>query len=264
MRDAGFYSPGSSYLHRSHAAAKILIFAGAVAVLPLLLDHWESLLVLAAGLGMLIASVRVRRRHLLYFSPALGLILIAGVSWLFTDLGGPTVARIEVGPFAYVLRERTADQALTSSLRAMVWALSYVALLTTTTSRDLAAGLDTLGAPDRVSRAVAMTLRLWATVMADTGRVADAQRARGVDLDGGHRWRGIARRFVSTAVPTLFIMLKRFQTLNFALALRAVGASGKKSRLYAPALGRYDVALSGVAVALLALIWLADRGDYFA
>lgn len=264
MRDAGFYSPGSSYLHRSHAAVKILVFAVAVAVLPLLLDHWGSLLVLAVGLGVLIALARVRRRHLLYFSPALALILVAGISWLFTDLGGPVVVRIEVGPFAYALHERAADQALTSSLRAMVWALSYVALLTTTTSRDLAAGLDTLGAPDRVSRAVAMTLRFWATVMADTGHVADAQRARGVDLDGGPRWRSLTRRFVSTAVPTLFIMLKRFQTLNFALALRAVGASGKKSRLYAPPLRRYDAALAGGAVALLSLIWLADRVGYFA
>jgi len=110
---------------------------------------------------------------------------------------------------------------------------------------------------------VAMTLRFWATVMADTGRVADAQRARGVDPDAGPRWRGLVRRFVSTAIPTLFIMLKRFQTLNFALALRAVGASGKKSRLYAPPLEGRDVALAGAAFVLLLSIWLIDRGSFF-
>lgn len=245
-------------MHKAHAAAKILIFAAAVPILPLLLDHWQSLLGLALGLGTVVASARVRRRQLLYFSPALGLILVAGVSWLFTDLGGPAVVELNAGPFEYTLRERTAERAATSSLKALVWALSYVALLTTTSSRDLVAGLDRLGAPDRASRAVAMTLRFWATVMADTGHVAEAQRARGVDFGEGSRWRGLARRFVSTAVPTLFLMLKRFQTLSFALTLRGMGARGTKTRLYAPPLRRQDAALCALTVALLGLVWLVD------
>jgi len=261
LGDAGFYSPGGSWLHRTHGAAKIFVFAVAVPVLPLLLTAWWSLLALAIFLAALVASARVRRRQLLYFSPALAIIAVAGLSWLFVDLGGPVVFRLDLGgPVRYALRAEALERSASASLRALVWALSYVALLATTPSRDLVAGLDRLGVPDRVSRAVAMTLRFWGTVISDTRNVVEAQRARGLDFEGGSRFGRLWRRFVSAAVPTVFVVLKRFQTLSFALALRGVGSSGPKSRLYAPPLAPRDVALSVAAVCLLSLLWLADGG----
>jgi len=258
LRDAGFYSPGGSWLHRTHGAAKIFVFAVAVPVLPLVLTAWWSLLALAIFLAALVASARVRRRQLMYFSPALAIIAVAGLSWLFVDLGGPVVFRLNLGPVRYALRAETLERSVSASLRALVWALSYVALLATTPSRDLVAGLDRLGLPDRASRAVAMTLRFWGTVISDTKNVVEAQRARGLDFEGGSRAGRLWRRFVSAAVPTVFVVLKRFQTLSFALALRGVGASGTKSRLHAPPLARRDAALSVAAVFLLSVLWLAD------
>lgn len=258
MRHSGFYSHGVSYLHQRHAAVKIVLFGVIIAILPFVLSQWQTLLVLAVMLGGLLLAARVRRSQLLFFAPALPIIVISGLSWLFVDLGGAVVAELQLGPWAYTLRQNTLERSLTGALRALVWVLSFMVLLTTTSSRNLVAGCDRLGLPDRVSRAVAMTLRFWHTVLTDTDHVADAQRARGVDFERGAWWRQLIRRFLVTAVPTLFVMLKRFQTLNFALALRGLGAPGPKTRLYAPPVTGHDAAFLAVAGGVLGLVWLLD------
>lgn len=262
MKDAGFYSPGDSWLHETHGTAKILVFGVAVPVATLLLGSWQWHVPVALGLVVVLATARIRRRQLLYFSPAVPLVLLTGLSWLvFANAPtSPPVWEFRTASLRYVLHENAAEGAAVAVMRGAIFALSYVALLTTTASRDLVAGLDKLGVPDGASRAVAMTLRFWSTVMDDTGRVADAQRARGMDLDEGPWWRGVGRRILATAMPTLFLMLKRFQTLNFALALRAMGARGEKSRLHAPRLRARDGALCAASVALLAVILVLDRG----
>lgn len=248
-------------MHKMHGAAKIFVFVIAVPALPLLLATWKAHVPLAIVLALVLASARVRRRQLLYFSPAVPIVFLAGLSWLIfaNEPTGPVLAEFRLGPVKYVLRTETAEGAATASLRTIIWVLSYMALLTTTSSRDLVAGLDKLRVPNPASRAAAMTLRFWSTMISDTGRVAEAQRARGMDLDAGPWWRSLKQRLVATAMPTLFLMLKRFQTLNFALALRAMGAKGKKTRLYAPPLGMRDAILCGVTVVLLVMLWTLER-----
>jgi energy-coupling factor transport system permease protein len=260
--DAGFYATGTSLLHRTHATAKILLFAVAIPLIPFLLRHWTSLVLLAVLLGSLLVLARVRRRQLLTFAPAMPIILIAGLSWLFADQGGAIIAEWQLGTWSYVLRSHTLDRALTGMLRTLVWVLAAMALLTTTSSRELVAGLDRLGVPDRVSRAVAMTLRFWAIAIADAGHVADAQQVRGVDFARAAPWRTLVQRFLISGVPTLFVLLKRFQTLTFALALRGVGAPGPKTRLYAPPLRRRDAVFLGLSALALLLLWAGDQARF--
>lgn len=259
MSEMGFYSPGESYLHRSHPAAKIVVFAIAVTLLPLIVQHWYSNLIVAMALGGIVWSARVGRKQLLYFSPALGLIIIAAVSWLFTDLGGTPIVALEFGGFQYTLRDRTVHQSVNMSSRALVWVLSYVVLLTTTSSRDMMTGLESLGLPHRASTAVGMTLKFWANVIADTRNVMDAQRVRGVDFDHGPKLRSLKQRFIVATVPTIFLMLKRFRTLSFALSLRAFGAPGSKTRLYAPPFTMQDFKLVAVILSMLISFIVIDR-----
>ena len=259
MGEIGFYSQGHSYLHTLHATAKIVIFAVLVTLLPFALGHWQSDCALALALGAVIWSARIRRKQLLFFSPALGLVVIAAVSWLFTDLGGRAILKLGGGPYEYILREHTLDQVITSSLRALIWVLAYVALLTTTNSRDLIAGLEKLGLPYRASRIVGMTLKFWTTVITDMHNVMNAQRVRGVDFEQGSKLGQLKQRFIITTIPTTFLMLKRFRTLSFALALRAFGAQGKKTRLYAPDLTSRDGKFLIIALILLLCLGLVDH-----
>lgn len=261
MADVGFYSPGASWLHRTHGAAKIVVFAAAVPLATLLLTTSRWHVPVALGLVAVVASARLQGAKLWYFAPAVPLVAMTGLSWLVfaNSPDGPAVWDVRLGPLDYVLYEGTAHSAAVAVLRGAIFVLAYVALLATTTSRDLLAGLDRLRIPDGASRAVAMTLRFWTVVIDDAGRVAEAQQARGMDLDSGPRWRGLVRRVATATVPTLFLMLKRFQTLSFALTLRAMGARGGATRLYSPPLGRRDGVLCGLTAVLLGLLLALDR-----
>ena len=142
MSELGFHSPGKSFLHRAHPAVKIIVFALAVTFMPLVFQKWQSNLLLIVVLMGTIAWARIGRKQLLYFTPAIGLIVIAAVSWLFTNIGGDVVFEYRLGRFVYVLRDRSLQQAVTMSTRAAIWVLAYMALLTTTNTRELMAGLE--------------------------------------------------------------------------------------------------------------------------
>ena len=261
MSELGFYSSGNSYLHRNHPTTKILFFAVAVAILPLLTRHWQSNLMLILILIVILISAKVKRKQLLYFSPALALVSMAAIFWLFTNVGGNTIFEVRLYPLPinYVLRDRSVEQAVRMSGRALVWVLAYAALLTSTSSREMMAGLERLGLPHSAATAVGMTLKFWANVMADTDNVVDAQKVRGVDFERGRGLSLIKQRVVMTSLPTIFLMLKRFRTLSFALALRGFGSRGSKSRVFRPSLRRSDIVALLVGLIILASVGAADR-----
>jgi len=223
------------------------------------LGHWQAEAVLAAGLLAVVRVSGVPWRQLRFFSPALALVGIAAVSWLLTGQGGRSLVTVRVGPLDWALREGAVGAASTNSLRALNWVLAYAILLTTTSSRDLVVGLRQLGVPAQGAAAVGMTLRFWSTVVEDAGRVMDAQRARGVEFGTGWAPSRLRRQVLMVAVPSVFLMLKRFRTLTMALALRGFGAPGRKTRLYWPRPSGSD-AVGGLAgVSLMVLLAAADR-----
>jgi len=248
MKELGFYSTGESYIHKIHPAIKILLFAVGITFLPLLTKNWETNLAITLSLLLVLLFARIGRKQLLYFTPALGLVVIAAVSWLFTNVGGAVILEVDLGPIHYVLRDRSLEQAISMSTKAIIWVLSYIILLTTTNSRDIMAGLERLGLPHKASIATGMTLK-----------VIDAQKVRGIDFDQGSSLKKILDRVVITSIPTIFLMLKRFRTLSFALALRAFGSPGKKTRRYNPQIrpSDYLFLLAGSILSVIAV--LIDR-----
>jgi len=262
MRELGFYSPDDSYLHRIHPAIKIILFGVVITLLPMFTKHWQTNLIIMSSLLVVILFAKIGKKQLLYFTPAFGLVVIAAVSWLFTNIGGNIIFEIKFGWFDYVLRDLSLQQAISMSTKAIIWVLSYIALLTTTNSRDIMAGLEKLGLPHRASIATGMTLKFWSNVIADSRNVIDAQKVRGVDFDQGSKIKMLVNRVVITSVPTIFLMLKRFRTLSFALALRAFGAPGKKTRRYNPNLKQSDFLFLIAGVMLSLTLILFDRGIF--
>ena len=259
MSELGFYNPGNSYLHRTHPAVKIILFAVLITLLPLLTKHWQTNLLITISLIVVIISARISKKQLKYFTPALGLVVIAAVSWLFTNIGGNVILELKIGSFHYVLRDRSLQQAISMSTKAIIWVLSYIALLTTTSSRDIMAGLEKLGMPHKASIATGMTLKFWANVIADSKNVIDAQKVRGVDFDQGSKIKLLVDRVVISSIPTIFLMLKRFRTLSFALALRGFGAPGKKTRRYNPEINQGDIFFFIISCSLTLMIIIIDR-----
>lgn len=248
----------TSWLHRAHPSLKLVLLVVAIPTLPLVLQHWESLVVMGASLAAVLISARITWRQCAYFTPAVGMLVFAAVSWLVTGSGGSTLVVIGAWGFRVTVQQGGVEQAVPATLRALVWLLSYMLLLTTTSSRDLVAGLQRLHVPDRISQAVGLTFRYWSTVMVDASRVADAQRLRGVNLDSGAALVRPGRQFAAVALPTLFIMLRRFRSLDFALVLRCAGARERRTPMRLAPPRAVDALGGAVAVAGLVVLGTYD------
>ena len=247
----------SSPLQRVNPAVKIAVLGVGAATVPALVGHWQVQLLLLAGLASAGLACRVPLRRTRAFAPALGVIGLSVLSWLVFDRDGPVAVTLPA--LGWSVHVDAIDQALTSGLRALNWVAAYALLLLTTPNRDLVAGLRQLRVPHAAATAVGMTLRFWGLVAAGTRQVMDAQRARGVDLDGRTGLLGLRRRVLLVAVPSIFLLLRRFRTLSQALALRGFGAPGPKTRWYRPPLRPVELVGAAVAAVVLGAAVALDR-----
>jgi energy-coupling factor transport system permease protein len=240
MGELGFYSPGHSFFHKLHPVSKIVTFAILLAIVPLLTTQMITSFMLVITLFLFILLARIGKKQLLYFFPAWAIVFFSAVSWLFVDLGGHVMWETTVLGFTYRLKEFSVVKSVNMSLRSIIWVLGYILLLTTTSSRELVVGLEKLGVPHKVSVAVGMTLKFWGNILDDTKKIIEAQKARGIDFDGASRLQKVKKGIMLTSIPAIFLMLKRFRTLSFALSLRAFGVRGKKTRIFSPVFKKTD------------------------
>ncbi len=106
--------------------------------------------------------------------------------------------------------------------------VSAFQLLTATTHPDeLRRALERLGLPEPIALSLAVAQRTLADLELELRRIVDAQRARGIDFDGGRR-SGRLRRWwsqsIAVAVPAVVMATKRAWSAHEAAAVRGFGA----------------------------------------
>ena len=194
----GLYVPGSSVLHRTPAAAKLLALV-AVGVLSVLLDHlWQVLVALvvvvvcyrAAGLSMRVLGRQVRPLVWLGACTVVFHALVSGWQRAVVVVG--VLAVLVLAAALVTLTTRTTDlvDAVVSGCRPL---------------RVL--GVD----GERVGLMIALGVRCVPVVVGLAEEIRDAQRARGLGSD--------PRAF---AVPLIVRSLRHADALGEALVARGV------------------------------------------
>ncbi len=102
-----------------------------------------------------------------------------------------------------------------------------------------------------LSLIVVLTMRLYPTFVADAKNIADAQRVRGVDLDGGRLRQRLCRR-LPIMLSLLLVALERAINIGEAMEARAFGAA-QRTVYRAKQRGVDDRYLTLVGAALLAV-----------
>lgn len=192
------YRPGSSFLHRAHAAAKTV------------------------GLVLTALGISLAPRTLLVAAIALALVVIGYIAAGF----GPRVLLGQLWLARWVVVVMVATQVLfvppveTAASTAKVLALVLVAALLTLTTRseDLLAALERALAPlrriridpARIALVLSLTIALIPVIASFARRIREAQRARGVRL--GYR----------AVVPLLVLSLRHADQVADALSARGV------------------------------------------
>jgi energy-coupling factor transport system permease protein len=180
------FVPGSSLLHRANPLTKLAGLVWVVSAATVLPGPADALLILggtacafATGIGP-----GVLKRLVITLTPlALALCIVHGLLI-------PRPGAIAVGPLTVSLAGLAFG--ITILLRVAAILTGSLILVLTTHSGDLLKALDASGAPPAVSYLIASPLLLLEPLMARAGDIRDAQRARGLDLNGSWKARVIA------------------------------------------------------------------------
>jgi energy-coupling factor transport system permease protein len=222
------YAPRSSALHRLHPLTMLTLVLFCLVAGLALPGPWGPyvifLLVILplAALGQVLPNLlSTALKIALPF--AISVFLIQGLFWT----GGTPV--VELGPLS--LKSEGLWFALQSAGRVLAVVSSFLLLSLTTRPDALMIALDQRGAPKTLTYIVLATMQIAPRFQAKARTILDAQRARGLETEGG-----LARRIAALlplVVPLALGSIIDIEERAMALDARAFSRPGHKTSLLA-------------------------------
>jgi len=171
------------------------------------------------------AVVAGKGRRLLPFSLATLPIVLSILLVNTFFFPGATDVLLRAGPFAATGAGLTAG--LQATLRVVAFALSAAVLSLTTQTEDLLTDLEQRGLGRRAQFVIGAAVGTVPRMLERAGEIVDAQRARGLDTQGGPIRR--ARGVVPLAGPMLTSALGEVEERTLALEGRAFSAPARRT-----------------------------------
>ncbi|RJO95146.1 energy-coupling factor transporter transmembrane protein EcfT [Exiguobacterium sp. RIT452] len=230
----GQHIPGTSYLHRSSAVAKI-IFAFCFIPLVFLANNTATNVFLLVFTFLALASSKLPIRYVLKgLRPILFLIVFTFIIQLLFTREGAVL--IELGWFK--IYEEGLRLAIIVSLR-FFYLVSITTLVTLTTSPiELTDAIELLLKPFKIVRVptheialmLSISLRFLPTLAEETEKIMKAQQARGVDLSAGPIKERL-RAIIPLLIPLFISAFKRAEDLATAMEARGYRGGEGRTRL---------------------------------
>ena len=260
----GQHIPGTSYLHRSSAVAKI-IFAFCFIPLVFLANNAATNIFLLLFTFFALASSKLPIRYVLKgLRPILFLIIFTFIIQLLFTREGAIL--FEFGWFR--IYEEGLRLAIIVSLR-FFYLVSITTLVTLTTSPiELTDAIELLLKPFKVVRVptheialmLSISLRFLPTLAEETEKIMKAQQARGVDLSAGPIKERL-RAIIPLLIPLFISAFKRAEDLATAMEARGYRGGEGRTRLRESKWTTRDTGLILLLVVLgLLLVYL--RGGF--
>lgn len=227
----GRYIPGNSLIHRLDPRSKLLAM-----VLYIIIIFWANnlvtnLLMLAFTLVVILLSQVKLSFFFNGVKPMIGIILFTTIFQMLFTQGGEIILQI------WIIRITSfgLSQAALIFMRFLLIILSSTLLTLTTTPLSLADAVESLLKPFEVFKVPAheiglmlsLSLRFVPTLMDDTTRIMNAQRARGVDFGEGNLVQKV-KSIIPILIPLFASSFKRADAL--AIAMEARGYQGGDGR----------------------------------
>ena len=230
----GQYYPAKSLLHRMDPRMKVILTAVFI-VLIFLANNFASMALVLAFLGITVALSRVPLKMILRGLKAIVIIVVfTSVLNLFYVQGRKTL----VDFWIVHITTKGVYTALFMAIRIMALIISSSLLTYTTTPTNLTDGLERLLSPLRYLRvpvhdiAMMMTiaLRFIPTLIDEVGRIMNAQKARGADLETGNLFQR-AKALVPIFIPLFISAFRRAYDLAFAMDCRCYRGGEGRTRM---------------------------------
>lgn len=227
----GRYIPGNSMIHRLDPRSKLLaMFAF------LLLIFWANnlitnVLIIAFVFAMVLLSQICLSFFINGLKPMIGIILFTTIFQVFFTPGASVLWEFWI----FKVSIESLQQALIIFIRFVLIIFFSTLLTLTTTPLSLADGIESGLAPlkrlkvpvHEIGLMLSMSLRFVPTLMDDTTRIMNAQRARGVDFNEGNLVQKV-KSVIPILIPLFASSFKRADAL--ATAMEARGYQGGEGR----------------------------------
>lgn len=227
----GQYIPGDSLIHRLDPRAK-LISAVWFILLIFMASHWWTIALLAATVLIAAKLSNIPIRYYIDgLKPLMVLILITVLFQLVFSQGDTVL--FEIGWLR--ITQEGIYSAILIILRFVMIVLMSTILTLTTTPLEIADGIEALLNPlkklkvpvQEIALILSIALRFVPTLMQETEKIMNAQRARGVDFSAGSLIERM-KKVVPLLIPLFISSIDRADQL--AVAMTARGYRGGDSR----------------------------------
>ncbi len=226
------------------------------AAFAFLVRGWTGPLAVLAVVLITAVAARVSRRMLPFVLATLPLVIsIMLVNTFF--LPGAQDPIGSIGPFTATWTGLVA--ALQATLRVVAFALSVAVFSLTTATDDLLSDLGQRGLGRRGEFVIGAAVRTVPRMIERAGEIVDAQRARGLDTQGGpvRRIRGV----LPLAGPMISSALGEVEEQTLALEARAFSAPGRRTVIrQLPDTGAQRLLRWGSAIAVVAVVGATIAG----
>jgi energy-coupling factor transport system permease protein len=251
-----FVQPAPQGAYRRLNPSTKLVIALVEALIAFTLRGWTGLavvLLVVLGTAVVAGVARAIVPFALATIPLLISILL--VNTFFYP--GATDVIMRLGPV--VATWTGLEFAVQAALRVVAFALSVAVFGLTTRPDDLVADLERRGLGRRAGFVISATLRTVPRIVERAREITDAQRARGMDTEGGVVRR--ARGILPLAAPLIFGALTEVEEQAMALEARGFGAARRRTVLRVfPDSDIQRAARWGLAGLLLLVIGLSVTG----
>lgn len=229
----GRYIPGNSFVHRLDPRSKLL----AMMVFIVVVFWANNVLTNGLILAFTLLAILLSKIPLTFFingvKPMIGIILFTTLFQVFfTQQGTPLVSFgiIKITDFGLA-------QALLIFMRFVLIILMSTVLTLTTMPLSLADAVESLLKPFRIFKVPAheiglmlsLSLRFVPTLMDDTTRIMNAQRARGVDFGEGSLMQKV-KTIIPILIPLFASSFKRADALATAMESRGYQGGDGRSK----------------------------------
>ncbi|MBS8015254.1 energy-coupling factor transporter transmembrane protein EcfT [Streptococcus suis] len=254
----GRYIPGDSIIHRLDPRSKLLAMFGFLLMIFWANNLVTNALLIAFVLGMVVLS-RIRLSFFINgLKPMIGIILFTTLFQVFFTPGATILWEFWI----FKLSVEGLQQAAIIFVRFVLIIFFSTLLTLTTTPLSLADGIESGLAPlkkfkvpvHEIGLMLSMSLRFVPTLMDDTTRIMNAQRARGVDFNEGNLIQKV-KSVIPILIPLFASSFKRADAL--ATAMEARGYQGGDGRT------KYRILEWKLADTLAILVMLALAGLLF-
>lgn len=230
----GQYIPGDSIIHRLDPRTKLLASIWFIVLIFTLSAWWTYLFMIALVLTAAKVSDIPIRYYINGLKPLTMLILITVIFQLIFSQGETTV--FEFG-FIHITIEGLIN-AVKIIIRFVLIVFMSTILTLTTTPLEIADGIESILKPlkrfkvpvQEIALILSIALRFVPTLMQETEKIMNAQRARGVDFSSGNLLERM-KKVVPLLIPLFISSIDRADQLAIAMTARGYRGGDHRTKL---------------------------------